>query len=142
MNIREPEKQFFDDFEHKVTGKIAKYEDRDNFPKLSDYGIERQDLDGYLFDKQAILDMEGSKRTQFTIAGIIMVLPLLVLSACPDSAYIWGKMPTTVAALALGLAFYLMIVKPIMKSIIYIRLQKMKDAKMEAYIKAVLFYQE
>lgn len=140
--MREPEKQFFDDFEHKVTGKIAKYGDKPNFPKIEDYGIDRQDFDGYLFDKQAILDMEGSKRTQFTVAGIIMILPLLVLSACPDSAYIWGKTWTTVAALALGLAFYLLIVKPIMKAIIHFRLSRIKDPQMESYIKAVLFYHE
>ena len=64
MNIREPEKQYFDDFEHKVTGKIEKYGDEPDFPKLENYGIDRQDLDGYLFDKQAILDMGGSKRSQ------------------------------------------------------------------------------
>ena len=140
--MREPEKQFIDDFEHKVTGKIAKYSDKADFPKIEDYGIDRQDFDGYLFDKQAILDMEGSKRTQLTIAGFIMILPLLVLSACPDSAYIWGKTWTTVAALVVGLSFYLLIVKPIMKAIIHFRLARMKDPKMESYIKAVLFYHE
>ena len=140
--MREPEKQFFDDFEHKVTGKIAKYRDKADFPKIEDYGIDRQDFDGYLFDKQVILDMEGSKRTQFTIAGFIMILPLLVLSACPDSVYIWGKTWTTVAALMAGLGFYLLIVKPIVKAIIHFRLARIKNPKMESYIKAVLFYHE
>ena len=41
MNLKDPEKEFFDDFEHKVTDKIKKYGDRPNFPKLEDYGIER-----------------------------------------------------------------------------------------------------
>ena len=39
MNLKDPEKEFFDDFEHKVTDKIKKYGDRSNFPKLEDYGI-------------------------------------------------------------------------------------------------------
>ena len=50
MNLKDPEKEFFDDFEHKVTDKIKKYGDRPNFPKLEDYGIERMELEDYLFD--------------------------------------------------------------------------------------------
>ena len=142
MNIREPEKQFFDDFEHKVTGKISMYGDKPNFPKLSDYGIDQQDFDGYLFDKQAILDMGGSKRSQLTVGGVITVLPVLVLSAFPDdsAAYAMGKMWATVLALVLGLMVALL-VKVMLKMVIYYRLGRLKDPKMESYIKAVLFYQ-
>ena len=75
MKLREPEKQILDDFEHKVTGKIAKYGNEPDFPKFEDYGITRMELDDYLFDKQSILDMGGSKRSQLTIGGFITVLP-------------------------------------------------------------------
>ena len=34
MNLREPEKQILDDFEHKVTNKMQKYGDEPDFPKL------------------------------------------------------------------------------------------------------------
>ena len=71
MKLREPEKQILDDFEHKVTGKIAKYGNEPDFPKLENYGITRMELDDYLFDKQAILDMGGSKRSQLTIGSLI-----------------------------------------------------------------------
>ena len=64
MKLREPEKQILDDFEHKVTGKIAKYGNEPDFPKFENYGITRMELDDYLFDKQSILDMGGSKRSQ------------------------------------------------------------------------------
>ena len=57
MNLKDPEKEFFNDFEHKVTDKMKKYADRVDFPKVEDYGITRMELDDYLFDKQAILDM-------------------------------------------------------------------------------------
>ena len=50
MELKEPEKQILDDFEHKVTGKIDKYGDEPDFPKLENYGITRMDLDDYLFD--------------------------------------------------------------------------------------------
>ncbi len=143
MNIREPEKQFFDDFEHKVTGKINMYGDRPNFPKLSDYGIDQQDFDGYLFDKQAILDMGGSKRNQLTVGGIIVVLPILVLSAFPENSPIYsnGLMLTTVMAIVVGLLLACF-VKALLQMVISYRLSKHKEAKMESYIKAVLFYQE
>ncbi len=142
MNIREPEKQYFDDFEHQVTGKMKMYGDRQDFPKLADYGIDQQDFDGYLFDKQAILDMGGSSRSQLTVGGVVTVLPVLALSAFPDdsAAYSLGKMWATVLALLLGLLVALLL-KAILKMIIYYRLGKLKNPKMESYIKAVLFYQ-
>ena len=141
MNIREPEKQFFDDFEHKVTGKIKTYGDKPDFPKLADYGIDQQDFDGYLFDKQAILDMGGSHRSQLTVGGVLTVLPVLVLSAFPDDSVVYalGKMWATVVALAIGLMIALFL-KAVLKMVIAWRLGKLKDAKMESYIKAVLFY--
>ena len=43
MNLKDTEKEFFDDFEHKVTDKIKKYGDSYKFPKLEDYGIERME---------------------------------------------------------------------------------------------------
>lgn len=142
MTIKEPEKQILNDFEHKVTGKINKYKEQPNFPKLSDYSIDQQDFDGYLFDKQAILDMGGSKRSQLTVGGVITVLPVLVLSAFPDdsSVYEMGKMWATVAALLVGLLIALLW-KAVVQMIVHYRLAKMKDTKMEAYIKAVLFYE-
>ena len=103
MNLKDPDKEFFDDFEHKVTGKIKMYADRPNFPQLENYGIEKMELDDYLFDKQAILDMGGTPRHKMTVGGIITLIPVIILSAFPDSAYIYGKMWTTVLAIAIGL---------------------------------------
>ncbi len=48
MNLREPEKQILDDFEHKVTNKMQKYGDEPDFPKLENYGLTRMELDDYL----------------------------------------------------------------------------------------------
>ena len=45
MNIREPEKQILNDFEHKVTSKIKLYGNYPDFPKMEDYGIEGMELD-------------------------------------------------------------------------------------------------
>ena len=105
MNLREPEKQILDDFEHKVTNKMQKYGDEPDFPKLENYGLTRMELDDYLFDKQAILDMGGSKRTQLTVGGFITVIPVLVLSCFPDKSPIYenGKAMTTIIAIIIGL---------------------------------------
>lgn len=140
MSLREPEKQFFDDYEHKITGKMEKYAGQPGFPQLADYGIERMDFDGYLFDKQAIMDMGGSQRSKLTVGGIITVLPVLVLSAFPDESYIFGTMWTTLLAIGIGLMLA-MCVFAVLKAVIYYRLAKMKDNKMESFIKAVLFYE-
>lgn len=139
MNLKDPEKEFFDDFEHKVKGKIGKYGDRPDFPRLEDYGIERMELEDYLFDKQAILDMGGSPRSKMTVGGIVTILPVIILSAFPDSAYIYGKMWTTVLAIAIGLMLTLCFYA-VLKAVIQMRLSKRKDSKLETYIKAVLFY--
>ena len=140
MNLKDPDKEFFDDFEHKVTGKIKMYADRPNFPQLENYGIEKMELDDYLFDKQAILDMGGTPRHKMTVGGIITLIPVIILSAFPDSAYIYGKMWTTVLAIAIGLMLTLCLYA-VLKAIIQMRLSKHKDPKFEIYIKAVLFYE-
>lgn len=143
MKLREPEKQILDDFEHKVTGKIAKYGNEPDFPKLENYGITRMELDDYLFDKQAILDMGGSKRSQLTIGGFITVLPVLVLSCFPDKSPIYdnGKMLTTVIAVIIGLLLACF-VKALLQMIIAYRVNHHKEPKMETFIKAVLFYEK
>ena len=130
MNLKDPEKEFFDDFEHKVTDKIKKYGDRPNFPKLEDY----------LFDKQAIMDMGGTPRHKMTVGGIITLIPIIILSAMPDSAYVYGKTWTSVLAIVIGLMLTLCFYA-VLKAIIQMRLSKHKDSKFETYIKAVLFYQ-
>lgn len=141
MNLKEPEKQILDDFEHKVTNQIEKYGDRPDFPKLDNYGITRMELDDYLFDKQAILDMGGSKRTQLTVGGFVTVIPVLILSCFPDKSPIYenGKALTTIIAILIGLLLACFL-KALLQMLILYRVNKHKQTKMETYIKAVLFY--
>lgn len=143
MKLREPEKQILDDFEHKVTGKIAKYGNEPDFPKLENYGLTRMELDDYLFDKQAILDMGGSKRTQLTVGGFITVIPVLILSCFPDKSPIYenGKAMTTIIAIIIGLLLACFC-KALLQMVILYRVNKHKETKMETFIKAVLFYEK
>ena len=143
MNLREPEKQILDDFEHKVTNKMQKYGDEPDFPKLENYGLTRMELDDYLFDKQAILDMGGSKRTQLTVGGFITVIPVLILSCFPDTSPIYehGKAMTTIIAIIIGLLLACFC-KALLQMVILYRVNKHKETKMETFIKAVLFYEK
>ena len=143
MNLREPEKQILDDFEHKVTNKMQKYGDEPDFPKLEHYGLTRMELDDYLFDKQAILDMGGSKRTQLTVGGFITVIPVLILSCFPDKSPIYenGKAMTTIIAIIIGLLLACFC-KALLQMVILYRVNKHKETKMETFIKAVLFYEK
>ena len=143
MNLREPEKQILDDFEHKVTNKMQKYGDEPDFPKLENYGLTRMELDDYLFDKQAILDMGGSKRTQLTAGGFITVIPVLILSCFPDKSPIYenGKAMTTIIAIIIGLLLACFC-KALLQMVILYRVNKHKETKMETFIKAVLFYEK
>lgn len=143
MNLREPEKQILDDFEHKVTNKIQKYGDEPDFPKLENYGLTRMELDDYLFDKQAILDMGGSKRTQLTVGGFVTVIPVLILSCFPDKSPIYenGKAMTTIIAIIIGLLLACFC-KALLQMVILYRVNKHKETKMETFIKAVLFYEK
>ena len=143
MNLREPEKQILDDFEHKVTNKMQKYGDEPDFPKLENYGLTRMELDDYLFDKQAIIDMGGSKRTQLTVGGFITVIPVLILSCFPDKSPIYenGKAMTTIIAIIIGLLLACFC-KALLQMVILYRVNKHKETKMETFIKAVLFYEK
>lgn len=143
MNLREPEKQILDDFEHKVTNKMQKYGDEPDFPKLENYGLTRMELDDYLFDTQAILDMGGSKRTQLTVGGFITVIPVLILSCFPDKSPIYenGKAMTTIIAIIIGLLLACFC-KALLQMVILYRVNKHKETKMETFIKAVLFYEK
>lgn len=143
MNLREPEKQILDDFEHKVTNKMQKYGDEPDFPKLENYGLTRMELDDYLFDKQAILDMGGSKRTQLTVGGFVTVIPVLILSCFPDKSPIYenGKAMTTIIAIIIGLLLA-SFCKALLQMVILYRVNKHKETKMETFIKAVLFYEK
>ncbi len=143
MNLREPEKQILDDFEHKVTNKMQKYGDEPDFPKLENYGLTRMELDDYLFDKQAILDMGGSKRMQLTVGGFVTVIPVLILSCFPDKSPIYenGKAMTTIIAIIIGLLLACFC-KALLQMVILYRVNKHKETKMETFIKAVLFYEK
>ena len=91
------------DFQQRVSRKIQLNKTYSDFPKAEDYGITESELSDYLFDKQAILDSQGSPRSQYTVAGILIVLPVIIISAFSEKDLPWGRWSLFVG-LGIGLA--------------------------------------
>lgn len=93
------------DYQHRVEARIEKYSGKEGFPSMEERGITDEDLTGFLFDQQAILDCGGSPKTRMVICGLCFVLPLLVLSAFPEKSLPWGKWSVMVG-IAIGAALF------------------------------------
>ncbi len=126
------------DYEHKVTNKIAENSEKPDFPQMQDYGITPSQLNSYLFDKQAILDSEGSLKSQYIVAGIWIVLPVIALSAIPVRSLPWGDWSLLVA-IGTGIALF-GVYKLICALIRKVRLGRLKQPNIETYITDILNY--
>ena len=96
-----------DDFQRTVENKIRNYKDEEGFPQLP-ANLSEEDLSNYLFDYQAALDSEGAERTRYTIAGFLMCLPILILSAFPDDSLPFKGALNVLAAIGVGLILFLL----------------------------------
>ncbi|MBQ6652066.1 MAG: hypothetical protein IJM81_01535 [Prevotella sp.] len=136
--MMETTNELLNDYEHSVTNKIAKFASLPDFPRMDDYGITRADLDDYLFDKQAILDSEGSEKSRYVTTGILIILPIIVIAAFPPEK-LPGRELFVFVGIAIGLALSA-IVYFARKAIVRIKLRKLYQPDLEHYIEAVLNY--
>ena len=127
-----------DDLQQMVFRRIEIWGNNVDFPQMDDYGISKETLTDYLFDKQAIIDTVGSERFQYTLLGFFVVLPIFIVACFPDSQLPRG-INTAWMAGAGGVVLF-GIYRLIMKMIINIRLKKIYDSKHESYINKVLSY--
>lgn len=70
------------DFQHQIEAKIRAHQADAGFPKMGN--LSEDELSDYLFDYQAALDSTGSEQKRYTIAGVLIILPILVTAAFPD----------------------------------------------------------
>ncbi|QUB77815.1 hypothetical protein [Prevotella jejuni] len=96
-----------DDFQRTVENKIRNHKDEDGFPQLP-AELSEEDLSNYLFDYQAALDSEGTERTRYTVAGFLLCLPILILSAFPDDSLPFKGALNVLAAAGVGLILFLL----------------------------------
>lgn len=94
------------DYQHLVDRTIELHAADPGFPQMSTYGVTREALDSYLFDCQAILDSGGSARSRYTVCGVLIVLPVIVLSAVPEQQRPFGEW-AILWAVAVGLLLFL-----------------------------------
>ncbi len=142
--MRDLQPNLLDDFAYRVNKVIVEHESDPAFPKMDEGKVSREDLDDYLFDYQAVLDREGSARTQQTVYGVIAVIPLVVLNAFPAESLPWRSgMMTLMVALAIGIAIAAGI-KAVQTAITRTKLRNIKAARPEvdAYINKVLEFED
>ena len=94
-----------DDFQHTVENKIRNHKDEAGFPQLPD-NVSEEGLSNYLFDYQAALDSEGTERSRYTIAGFLLCLPILIMSAFPDDSLPFKGVVNALAAIGVGLLLF------------------------------------
>lgn len=127
------------DYEHRITNIIAAHEHEAEFPKIEAFGITKKELNDYLFEKQVILDSEGSEKSQYTLYGTLAIVPILCLAVYPVNQLPGGPL-SVVVALLVGIVLAGS-VKLIRRLVMRYRLNKLADAKIEKYLKAVEDYQ-
>ena len=139
-SMKDLQPNILNDYEHLITRAIERWGEEDDFPVLE--GSERKALDDYLFEYQRILDSEGSQKAQLTKYGIIAILPVIVLSAFPESMLPWGKY-SLIAGVVAGVVLALL-VKGLVMLLVRARLSRLKRANPElaAFSASVETYQK
>lgn len=123
------------DFEHTVTDIIECHKGNSGFPNAEDYDITDEEIQDYIYDKQRILDREEERCKNLVIPGIILVMPVIVLSGFGNG----------VALLLLGvfIGIVLMLLYFIlMRAIDRHQLKKMYDSNIEEYIRDVMNFND
>lgn len=127
-----------DDYEHRINNKIAAHEHEEGFPKMETFGLTKKELDDYLFEKQVILDSEGSEKSQYTLYGTLAIVPILCLAVYPINELPGGYL-SVIVALIIGILLSGS-VKLIRRIIMKHRLNKLAVDNIERYLKAVEDY--
>lgn len=138
--MKDLQPNILNDYEHLITRAMERWGEEDDFPVLE--SSERKALDDYLFEYQRILDSEGSQKAQLTKYGIIAILPVIVLSAFPESMLPWGKY-SLIAGVVAGVVLALL-VKGLVMLLVRARLSRLKRANPElaAFSASVEIYQK
>lgn len=136
--MKDLQPNILDDYEHLVANAIKRWGAEPDFPTREE--VSNEDLDDYLFEYQRIFDSEGSQKAQLTKYGIVAIIPIIILSAFPESMLPWGKY-TLVTGVAIGVAIALCL-KGLTALMVKARLQKLKKANpnLADYCSRVLAY--
>ena len=76
------------DWEHAVNSKIEEGAGVPGFPDPEDYGLSDDEVRDYVYDKQRVLDRGEERRKSLVVPGIILVMPVIILSGFGNSTTI------------------------------------------------------
>ena len=123
------------DFEHMVTGIMESYKDNPDFPRAEEYGTTDEEVRDYVYDKQRILDREEERKTNLVVPGIILVMPVIILSGFGNSMKI--LLAGVFAGVTLMILYF-----AIVRFLDRCKLKKMYDERIENFIQVVTNYKE
>lgn len=138
--MKELQPNILNDYEHVVNSLVERYGDAAGFPQLETYNVTKELVEDYLFDYQAILDSEGSQRSQQTMYGIIALLPVILLSAFPIEMLPW-RSETTSLMVGIGVGLVLaLIMKVFRMGVKKSRLKNLQNANADVanYVEAIM----
>ena len=123
------------DWEHTITAKIENNRDKENFPKPESFGITENEVKDYIYDKQRILDREEERSKKLIVPGMLLVLPIIVLSGFGQGIKL------LLYGVAMGVVL-MMLYFAVMKLINKTKLNRMANPDIEKYLDAVTRFGE
>lgn len=123
--MKELQADILNDYEHRIVRAIERYGNETGFPDMTELQIERKALDDYLYEYQRILDSEGSQKAQLTKYGFVAIIPVLIMSAFPESMLPWGKY-SLIAGVVIGVLLAALL-KGLSILIVKTRLRRLKS---------------
>lgn len=107
-----------------------------DLPRMEDYGICRSEVMEYLQQKRAIIDSEGSLKSQYALFLILWALPVIIAASLPADRLPWGR---NTIAFSVVMGFILGCVGKGMSA--FVRRQRLKrhmDRRVERYLTDIL----
>ena len=123
--------KYLTDWEHSIKNKIERNKECPSFPHAEDYGITDKEAEDYIYDKQRILDRAEERQKKFVVPGIILVMPVIVMSAFGEGVAL--LLAGVVAGVVLMLAYFLLA-----DAVDKAKLKRLRDDTIERYIQAVM----
>ena len=118
------------DWEHSMMDKINRNKETADFPTPENYNTSESEVKDYIYDKQRILDLDEERKKNLVIPGIILVMPVIILSYFGDGTVI--LLLGVGAGVVLSLLYFV-----VMRLVDNIRFKKMYNADIESYLDAV-----
>lgn len=123
------------DWEHAIKEKIESCKGKYGFPNAGDFGVTDEEVADYVYDKQRILDREDDRRKHLVVPGIILVMPVIILSGFGEGTAI--LLIGVLLGVVLMLSYF-----ALMRILDKNKLRKMIDPDIEKYLAEVEDFKE